>query len=174
MAGTRANRKASTKQSKDEAAAPPVPLHLSPVCVDVLDEPQQQVDPEALADAVTIVPVDPLGAFKDEDEEPLQDDVIGDTAENPIVIGSDEEDEDVDEDEEEDEDEDDESGSGSGSEEDDSDEEDADGPLVAGLYELLCDENGVNITEATLALKDAIDTQNKILYNLIKLLDKKL
>ncbi|WIA10877.1 hypothetical protein OEZ85_011043 [Tetradesmus obliquus] len=54
------------------------------------------------------------------------------------------------------------------------DDDDEDSALVCSLYELLCDENGTNVTEAVLALKDSLDTQNKVLYALTKLLEKRL
>lgn len=63
-------------------------------------------------------------------------------------------------------------GSEDGSEGDESEE--ADSPLICSLYELLSDESGTNITEAVLGLKDSVDTQNKVLYSIAKLLERKL
>lgn len=62
--------------------------------------------------------------------------------------------------------EDEEEGETLGDEEDEDDEEDS--PLVCSLYELLCAECGTNVTEAILGLKESLDTQNKILYSLVK------
>lgn len=59
-------------------------------------------------------------------------------------------------------------------EETEEEEEEADSALVCGLYELLCNEHGTNVTEALLLLKESVDTQNKILYNMVKLLGHRL
>lgn len=117
----------------------------------VEDEPvvPEPVEPEPAAEPE---PIDLSPAFDEESERVAAADP--DQEEEAEVSSTD----DGEEDEEEEEDE-------SG------DEDDA---LVCGLYELLCDQDGVNITEAVLALKDATETQNKILYNLVKLLDRKL
>ena len=61
---------------------------------------------------------------------------------------------------------------------DDMDEEVQDGDedplLVSTMYELFSDVNGQNICEAVLALRDLVEKQSKVLFSIVKLLEKKL